>query len=120
MVFAAAVLEGWTVTYLGTDLPSDDIAATAEAVGATAVAISVVASDRTPESRAALLGRRERLDPDIQIVVGGRMAPTVAAPPLPPGVLVLDGLGAFKEFSRSRMAAHSGGGWPQPSRPPTG
>ena len=45
LVSTAATLEGWSLTYLGTDLPVVDVAATVEGVRAGTVAISVVASN---------------------------------------------------------------------------
>ncbi|MEQ1693593.1 MAG: MerR family transcriptional regulator, partial [Gemmatimonas sp.] len=44
---AAAALDGWTIIYLGVDVPADDIVAAASASGATAVALSVVHTEDT-------------------------------------------------------------------------
>ena len=68
---AEAMALGWRVTYLGADLPAADIALAAGTTQARAVAISVV----NPPNASQVLGElrilRDRLSPDIAILVGG-------------------------------------------------
>ena len=97
LVSAAAVLQGWTVTFLGTDLPEEDIASAAEGVGARAVAISVV-QDRNGASMRALWTLREVLPPDISLVVGGGGAARLDPSKLPNGVVVLADLGGLADL----------------------
>lgn len=92
LVSVAAMLEGWDVTYLGTDLPVDDIAATAATLGATAVAISVVGRDDPDRTVASLKALRGRLDAGRDILVGGRGSQLIDAKRLPNGVIVLESL----------------------------
>jgi len=95
LVSAAASLEGWRVSYLGTDLPATDIATLAVRVGAKAVAISVVAGDRLAETVHSLTALRELLGPNVDILVGGRSAGLLDAERLPRGVSVLNGFEAL-------------------------
>jgi methylmalonyl-CoA mutase cobalamin-binding subunit len=91
LVSAAAVLEGWRVRYLGTDLPVPDIVAAADGVGAAAVAISVVGREDIEGTQATLLQLREMLDSRIDLLVGGRGARGLDPNALP-GVWIHDGL----------------------------
>jgi len=74
VVAAAAAAEGWRVTYLGADLPAEDIAEAAARTRARAAALSVV----FPAGDAALgdeLRRlRAALPKDVTLVVGGSAA----------------------------------------------
>jgi len=74
VVAAAAAAEGWRVTYLGADLPAEDIAEAAARTRARAAALSVV----FPAGDAALgdeLRRlRAALPKDVTLVVGGAAA----------------------------------------------
>jgi DNA-binding transcriptional MerR regulator/methylmalonyl-CoA mutase cobalamin-binding subunit len=86
-VAATAAADGWRVTYLGRDLPGGDIAATANATGAEAVALSIVS--RAPDAgelEGALLELRKKLSGDVPILVGGASADSY--------VKVLDKIGA--------------------------
>jgi DNA-binding transcriptional MerR regulator/methylmalonyl-CoA mutase cobalamin-binding subunit len=89
----AAVLQGWTVKYLGTDLPVSEIAAAARGVEASAVGISVVRREHLDETQRAIIALRDQLDPSVALLIGGRAASLLAANSLPSGVWVHDGLG---------------------------
>ncbi len=97
----AAILEGWSVRYLGIDLPVAAIAEAAESIGATAVAISAVDLDRAAGTRRAVVELRERLTASIDIVVGGRASHLVASEPPPAGVHVVDGLHGLRAYCGS-------------------
>ena len=92
LLSAAATVEGWRVSYLGTDLPATDIATMAVGVGARAVAISVVGDERLAETLHSLAALRELLAPNVEIWVGGRSADLLDVERLPRGVRVLNGL----------------------------
>lgn len=100
LVSATAAVDGWIVTYLGTDLPVADIAATANHVGASAVAISVVSDDRLAEVLKALSTLRELLRPGVDVLVGGRGAAKLDADRLPRGIAVLEGLEGLRQLRR--------------------
>ena len=74
LAVAAAAVEGWRVTYLGPDLPADDIIAAAKATAADAVALSIVFPDDDPEIPGELRALRDGLGPHVDILVGGRAA----------------------------------------------
>jgi len=72
---AVAALEGWRVTYLGPDVPLEEIAAAATTTGAAVVALSATLG--APGGDAATYHRlRERLGPATTLVVGGGAAPS--------------------------------------------
>jgi methanogenic corrinoid protein MtbC1 len=86
LVAATAATEGWRVTYLGTSLPAEDIAAAATATRARVVALSIVypGGDRAVGHELRRLG--SLLPKGTTLVVGGAAAPSYAA--------VLDDIGA--------------------------
>lgn len=76
---ATAASEGWQVTYLGADLPAEEIAAAAVQKGAKAVALSIV---YPPDDHllADELRRLRRLLPrTVELIVGGRSSSSYAA-----------------------------------------
>lgn len=88
----AAVLEGWGVKYLGTDLPVAEIVAAAEGVDAAAVAVSLVRRERLDETAQTLAALRSELDPGVELFVGGAAAGLLEAGALPAGIWLHDGL----------------------------
>lgn len=92
---AAAQVEGWRTTYLGADLPVEEIASAVRRVGAKTVAISAVQTDRSDETRASLVTLRGLLEPDVTIMVGGAGAQPLKGGRLPDGVEIFDGLDGF-------------------------
>ena len=85
MAAAVASLGGWNVTYLGPDVPVDDVVAAVRQTGARAVALSIV-TGLPPTVVDELRRLREALGPGLTLIVGGRAA-EVFAP-------VLDEIGA--------------------------
>ncbi|MCX6849845.1 MAG: MerR family transcriptional regulator [Verrucomicrobia bacterium] len=74
IVAASARDLGWYVTYLGPNLPVEEIAACAIARNATAVALSVVFPEGCPVILEKLRRMRELLPPAMRLIVGGRAA----------------------------------------------
>lgn len=75
LIVAASARElGWYVTYLGPNLPVEEIAACAIARHATAVALSVVFPEKCPMILEKLGRMRELLPPSMRLIVGGRAA----------------------------------------------
>ena len=72
IVAASARDMGWYVTYLGPNLPVEEIAACALARRATAVALSVVYPENCPVIVEKLRRMRELLPPPMRFIVGGR------------------------------------------------
>lgn len=75
---AAAATDGWQVTYLGADLPAEEIAAAAIQKGAKAVGLSIVYPPDDPILPDELRRLRRLLPRTTQIVVGGRAAAAYA------------------------------------------
>jgi len=71
MAAAAAAAAGWRVVYLGPDLPVDDFLVAASRHRPRLVALSLVATSRSPEVARALEDLRRRLPTDVALVVGG-------------------------------------------------
>lgn len=72
-VIAASI--GWKVSYLGPDVPADDIAAAAEQRRARVVALSLVYPTEDPRIDAELRRLRHRLPPSVALVIGGPALP---------------------------------------------
>jgi len=71
LVAATAAVEGWCVTYLGPDLPAEDIVEAAALTHARAVALSIVYPTRDPALPDELRRLRTALPNHLTIVVGG-------------------------------------------------
>jgi methanogenic corrinoid protein MtbC1 len=71
MAAMTAASEGWRVTYLGPNLPAEEIAAAAAQRNARAVALSVVYPADDPRVAEELRRLRELVGPEITILVGG-------------------------------------------------
>ena len=69
---ATAVLEGWRVTYLGSELPAEEIVAAARATGARAVALSLVYPADDPRLGDEIFELRRLLEAEVAILAGGR------------------------------------------------
>jgi methanogenic corrinoid protein MtbC1 len=92
LVAAAAGLEGWRVTHLGTDLPPGDIAQAAIALGARAVALSMVHVADPSNTAKDVATLRAALPRGIALLVGGGGVERLDRGLLPPGALVLNGI----------------------------
>lgn len=68
---ATAATEGWRVTYLGADLPAEDIAAAVAESGARVVALSIIFPLDDPGVHEELRRLVSLLEPGIHLVVGG-------------------------------------------------
>ena len=74
LVAATAASEGWKVLYLGTDSPSEEIAALALLKGAKAVALSIVYPSDDPFLGSELRKLRHLIGDEILLLAGGRAA----------------------------------------------
>ena len=101
LVAASAALGGWRTSFLGADLPPSEIAAAAAALGADAVAISMVTEDALPDARDALRTLRLELDPDVGLLVGGRASASLEPSTIPAGVRHLDSLESLRAYLRA-------------------
>jgi MerR family transcriptional regulator, light-induced transcriptional regulator len=71
---ATASSSGWGATYLGPNLPSEEVAAAASHNHARAVGLSIVYPTDDPRVRDELRKLRQLLDPHVVVIVGGRSA----------------------------------------------
>ncbi len=71
---ATAAAAGWRVTYLGAELPADEIAAAARQTGVTAVGLSLVHPQGDPAVGEHLRLLRRELAADVVLLVGGSAA----------------------------------------------
>lgn len=74
MAALTASEEGWSVVYLGPDLPAQEIARAAAQVRARAVALSLVYPPDDPQLAGELRRLRQLLENGVAILVGGRSA----------------------------------------------
>jgi methylmalonyl-CoA mutase cobalamin-binding subunit len=88
MVAAVAAGEGWQATYLGPDLPPEEIAAAAMEKGAQVVALSLIYPPDDPRLADDLRRLRRLLSPSTVLLAGGRAYPAYGA--------VLDEIGAIR------------------------
>ena len=88
MVAAVASGEGWQATYLGPDLPPEEIAAAARDKGARVVALSLIYPPDDPRLGDDLRRLRRLLPPSISLIVGGRASQAYAG--------VLEEIGAVR------------------------
>jgi DNA-binding transcriptional MerR regulator len=95
IVAATAALEGWQTTYLGPDLPPEEIAAAAVQKGARAVAISIVYPPDDPALGDDLRRLRRLLPPATDLLIGGRAAGSYAA--------VIDDISAVQVDTLTRL-----------------
>lgn len=100
LVAAAAAAAGWRVTYLGADLPAEDIAEAATRTRARIVALSVVYPAADPALGHELRRLRTALPTDVGLVVGGA-ASSAYAP-------VLGEIGAIRLDDLAQFRAHLG------------
>jgi methanogenic corrinoid protein MtbC1 len=79
LVAATATAEGWRVTYLGPDLPAEDIAEATIRTRARAVALSIVYPAGDPAVGDELRRLRHALPTNIPVLVGGAAATAYAS-----------------------------------------
>lgn len=75
---ATAAAAGWRVTYLGGELPAEEIMRAARETGARAVALSLVYPPEDPETEEAIRALVERLPPETALLAGGGAATSYA------------------------------------------
>jgi DNA-binding transcriptional MerR regulator/methylmalonyl-CoA mutase cobalamin-binding subunit len=68
----AATEFGWNVTYLGPDLPSEEIAAAVRQINPRAVALSVIYQNGNIQVQEEIKKLRRYIDPATDLIVGGR------------------------------------------------
>jgi DNA-binding transcriptional MerR regulator/methylmalonyl-CoA mutase cobalamin-binding subunit len=105
LVAASAATEGWRVTYLGPDLPAEDIAECAVRTRARAVALSVVYPTGDPTVGDELRRLRAALPKRTALLVGGAAAPSYSAALTAIGAVQLDDLTGLRVALRKLRRA---------------
>ena len=105
IVGAGAATEGWSVTFLGTDLPAREIAAAAIASKVSVVALSVVYVEHRDRIISELLELRSRLPGTIPLFVGGVGAKGLARELVGAGIRVTDNVAELHDELRRASAA---------------
>lgn len=85
---AAAAIDGWSILFLGADVPAADLASAARGRGAQAVALSIVRAGDAKQVVRELQTVREALPPEVPIIVGGSAAVRLQGELERPGVRV--------------------------------
>ncbi|HEU0055115.1 MAG TPA: cobalamin-dependent protein, partial [Longimicrobium sp.] len=106
---ATAASCGWEVTFLGADLPAEEIAAAVRKRGASAVALSIVYPGHETELADELHRLRRDLPAWVTMVVGGAGARRLADRLEGDGITFLP---ALSDFRRHLARLHAGGGSP--------
>ncbi|HEX6850905.1 MAG TPA: cobalamin B12-binding domain-containing protein [Candidatus Polarisedimenticolaceae bacterium] len=105
MASVVAAAEGWRVTYLGPNVPVEDLAQVAVERGARAVALSVVFRDRDGDLAAELLRLRRALPDGTALLLGGGSARRFEDAARLAQAVVVDDVALFRaELSRLRGA----------------
>jgi methylmalonyl-CoA mutase cobalamin-binding subunit len=95
---ATAAAAGWDVTYLGADLPAEDIAEAATRTRARAVALSIVYPRADPALGDELRRLRTALPKDIALIVGGAASSAYGTP--------LEEIGAIRVEDLTQLRKH--------------
>ena len=104
---ATAAMEGWRVTYLGPNLPAEDVAAAAQSRRAKAVAISLVYPEDDARLHADLIHLRRLLPSSTVMVAGGQACGAYASALSQTGTLVVGSLAEFRDRLRGLRSGQS-------------
>lgn len=96
-----ASLEGWAVTFLGSDLPAEEIAGAATGVGARLVGLSIADLDEPAAALSALRTLRSILPAEVGVVIGGAGAGAVLDDDTLVGVRPVESLLEFQRVLRA-------------------
>lgn len=106
---ATAAGEGWQVTYLGPDLPPEEIAAAALQKGARAVALGITYPPDDPMLIDDLRRLRRLLGPHVLLIVGGRACPAYSAALQEIGALRMEDLASLRRALQGMRDGAEGG-----------
>lgn len=104
LVATVAALQGWHVVYLGSNMPSHEIASATRRVEARAVALSLVYPEDDPGMRAQLGDLRTQLGDGFPILAGGRAATAYEDELVAVGAMILESLPELRDALDSLRA----------------
>ena len=102
MAAKTAAAEGWAVTYLGANLPTQDIAAVVAQADAQLLGLSIIYAEDPAKVINAIASLQDALPPHIPIVAGGKFTQRHKAEIEALGVIVLDNMDAFRDLLNHR------------------
>jgi methanogenic corrinoid protein MtbC1 len=102
---AAAALDGWTIIYLGVDVPAADIVAAASASRADVVALSIVLSDHSAAVVRELHAVRAAMPAAIPVLAGGAAAVRMTESLSQPGLIVCSGIADMRRVLAREVQA---------------
>lgn len=102
LVAATARSEGWRATYLGPNLPAEEIAAAVRRPGVRVLALSITFNDNDPALDEELRKVGRLVPDDVQIVVGGRAAAHYLGALDAIGAERITDLSEFRKFLREK------------------
>ncbi|HET6412408.1 MAG TPA: cobalamin-dependent protein [Anaeromyxobacter sp.] len=105
LVAATARLEGWRTTYLGPNLPAEEIAAAVRGRGVDVLALSLVPPVDGPLVDEELLRLGKLVGDRVRMVVGGGAAPLHRASLKASGAELIPSLAGLREFLRRASSA---------------
>ena len=105
LVAASAAAEGWQAIYLGPEVPAAEIAVGARATGARVVALSIVYPPDDPALGEELAAVGRLLPDGVELLVGGREAPSYRAAVEAAGGRLIGGLDAFRRHLADERGA---------------
>ncbi len=116
MAAAAAAAEGWKVTYLGANLPAEEIAAAAVQKGVRVIALSIVYPADDPHLERELVRLRRLVGDGPHVIVGGRAAPSYRSALNTISAHLVEGISTFQHdpaqfevLAKSRPGQHEPG-----------
>ena len=93
-----AASEGWNVTYLGCDLPAEEIAAGAQQKGSVIVALSATYPPDDPRLPRELIRLHGLVPPSVRVIVGGRAVRGYRDALAKSGIELVDSLQDFRRI----------------------
>jgi methylmalonyl-CoA mutase cobalamin-binding subunit len=106
----AAALDGWTVLYLGVEMPAADVVVAATSGQANAVALSIVRTDDEATLVRELRAIVANLPSGIPLLVGGAGAVGIAESLSKSGIIVCESMGDMRRvLARQRTRSEIAG-----------
>jgi methanogenic corrinoid protein MtbC1 len=105
LVAATAVADGWQATYLGPDLPAEEIAGAAGRARARVAALSLIYPPDDPLLEEELRRIRRLLPSEVMLLLGGRAAPSYTSVINDIGATYLPDLQSLRELLR-KLRSH--------------
>lgn len=98
MAAKTAAAEAWDVTYLGANLPAEDIATVSKQCDAQILALSIIYAEEPEKVLESLRCLKESLSPQIDIIIGGRFTRAHKDELNKVGITSIDTIGRFRDF----------------------